>query len=100
MNVIQKPLSGLMNVLQKPHKAFQGFGSGFTELHTKLCADKLLNFAIHRRRYNKIPGTFQYNLISEEFHIFKLAIFECMFLQNSGTHLPNYDAIILKKQDL
>jgi hypothetical protein len=25
VNVIQKPLSGLKNVLQKPHEAFQGF---------------------------------------------------------------------------
>jgi hypothetical protein len=46
MNVIQKPLSGLKNVLPKPHKAF---GSGFTKLHAKLDADTLLDFAIHRR---------------------------------------------------
>jgi hypothetical protein len=31
-------------------KHFTGFGSGFTELHAKLDADKLLNFAIHRRQ--------------------------------------------------
>jgi hypothetical protein len=31
-------------------KHFKGFGSGFTELHTKLDADKLLNVAIHRRQ--------------------------------------------------
>jgi hypothetical protein len=46
VDTIQKPLSDLRNVLQKPHKAFQGFGSGFTELHAKLDADTLLNFAI------------------------------------------------------
>jgi hypothetical protein len=34
MNVIQKPLSGIKNVLQKPHEAFQ----------------ELLDFAIHRRQ--------------------------------------------------
>jgi hypothetical protein len=31
-------------------KYFKGFGGGFTELHTKLDADALLDFAIHRRR--------------------------------------------------
>jgi hypothetical protein len=31
-------------------KHFRGFGSGFTELHAKLDADMLLNFAIHRRQ--------------------------------------------------
>jgi hypothetical protein len=50
VNVIQKPLPGLKNVLQKPHEAFQSFGSGFTELHAKLdTTDTLLDFAIHRR---------------------------------------------------
>jgi hypothetical protein len=29
---------------------FKGFGSGFTELHTKLDADTLLDFASHRRQ--------------------------------------------------
>jgi hypothetical protein len=29
-------------------KHFKGFGGGFTELHTKLVADTLLDFAIHR----------------------------------------------------
>jgi hypothetical protein len=29
-------------------KHFKGFGSGFTELHAKLDADALLDFAIHR----------------------------------------------------
>jgi hypothetical protein len=37
VNAIQKPLSGLRNVLQKPH--LKGFGSGFTELHAKLDAE-------------------------------------------------------------
>jgi hypothetical protein len=31
-------------------KHFKGFGSGFTELHAKLDADTLLDFAIHRRQ--------------------------------------------------
>jgi hypothetical protein len=30
-------------------KNFSGFGNRLTKLHTKLVADKLLNFAIHRR---------------------------------------------------
>jgi hypothetical protein len=47
VNAIQKPLSDLENVLQKPHK---GFGSRFTELHAKLDADTLLDFAIHHRQ--------------------------------------------------
>jgi hypothetical protein len=50
MNAIQRPLSGLKNVLQKPHEAFQGFRRGFTKLHTKLDADTLLDFAIHPRQ--------------------------------------------------
>jgi hypothetical protein len=50
MNAIQKPLSGLKNVLQKPHEAFQGFNNGFTELHAKLYADMLLDFAIRCRQ--------------------------------------------------
>jgi hypothetical protein len=29
---------------------FKGFGSGFTELHAKLDADTLLDFAIHHRQ--------------------------------------------------
>jgi hypothetical protein len=47
VNVIQKPLSGLKNVLTKH---FRGFGSGFTELHAKLDAEMLFDFAIHRRQ--------------------------------------------------
>jgi hypothetical protein len=47
VNAIQKLLSGLKNVLTKH---FKGFGSGFTELHAKLDADTLLDFAIHRRQ--------------------------------------------------
>jgi hypothetical protein len=31
-------------------KHFKGFGSGFAELHVKLDADTLLDFAIHRRQ--------------------------------------------------
>jgi hypothetical protein len=50
MNAIQKQLSGLKNVLQKPHEAFKGFGSRFTELHAKLDADALLVFATHCRQ--------------------------------------------------
>jgi hypothetical protein len=48
VNAIQKPLSGLKNVLQKSHGAFQG--NGFSELHAKVDADMLLDFAIHRRQ--------------------------------------------------
>jgi hypothetical protein len=47
VNAIQKPLSGLKNVLQKPHDHFEGFGSGFTKHHAKLDADTLLDFAIY-----------------------------------------------------
>jgi hypothetical protein len=50
VNIIQKPLSGLKNVHQKPHKEFKGFGSGFTKLHTTLDAGTLLHFAIHHRQ--------------------------------------------------
>jgi hypothetical protein len=50
VNVIQKPLSGLKNAFQNTHEAFQGFGSGFTELHAKLDADTLVDFAIHHRQ--------------------------------------------------
>jgi hypothetical protein len=46
MNAIQKLLSGLKNVLPKPHKAFC---SRFTELHTKLDADTF-DFAVHHRQ--------------------------------------------------
>jgi hypothetical protein len=31
-------------------KHFKGFGSGLTELNTKIYADMLLHFAIHRRQ--------------------------------------------------
>jgi hypothetical protein len=31
-------------------KHFKAFGRGFTELHAKLDADMLLNFAIHQRQ--------------------------------------------------
>jgi hypothetical protein len=31
-------------------KHFKSFGSGFTELHAKLAADTMLNYAIHRRQ--------------------------------------------------
>jgi hypothetical protein len=48
MNSIENPLSGLKNVLQKLHEAFQGFGSGFTEPNAKLDADTLIDFANHR----------------------------------------------------
>jgi hypothetical protein len=50
MNAIQKPLCSLNNILQKPHEAFRGFSSGFTELHAKLDADTLLTFAFHWRQ--------------------------------------------------
>jgi hypothetical protein len=50
VNAIGKPLSGLKSILQSLMKHFTDFGSGFTELHTKLDADMLLDFAIHRRQ--------------------------------------------------
>jgi hypothetical protein len=34
-------------------KHFNGFGSGFTELHAKPDADTLLNFPIHRKKKKK-----------------------------------------------
>jgi hypothetical protein len=53
MNAIQKPLSGLKNVLQKPPEAFQGYQEQIYWASRKLDADMLLDFAIHRRQ-NKI----------------------------------------------
>jgi hypothetical protein len=50
VNIIHKPLSGLKNVLQKRHEAFQGFGSGFAKLHAKLYTDMFLDFAINCRQ--------------------------------------------------
>jgi hypothetical protein len=50
MNAIQKPLSGLKNVPKNLMKHSKGFGSGFTELHAKLDADTLLDFAIYCRQ--------------------------------------------------
>lgn len=47
---MQEQVPGLKNVLQEFHEAIPGFGSGFTELHTKPDADKLCNFAIHGRQ--------------------------------------------------
>jgi hypothetical protein len=47
MNAIQKPLTSLKNVLQKPMKHFKGFSRGFTKLHAKLDAVTLLDFAVH-----------------------------------------------------
>jgi hypothetical protein len=40
----------LQEFLQKPDKHFKGFSRGFTEFHTKLDADTLLDFAINRRQ--------------------------------------------------
>jgi predicted transposase YbfD/YdcC len=50
MNAIQKALSSLKSVLQKSHEAFQEFWCQFTDLHAKLDANKLLDFAIHRKQ--------------------------------------------------
>jgi hypothetical protein len=47
LNVIQKPLFGLKNVLQNFKKHFKTFGSGFTEIHAKFDAETLLDFALH-----------------------------------------------------
>jgi hypothetical protein len=38
-------------------KYFKDFGSRFTELHAKLDADTLLDFAIHRRQNEKRSQT-------------------------------------------
>jgi hypothetical protein len=51
MNAIQKPPSGLKNVVQSLTKHFKGFGGGFTELQAKLDAGMLLDFAVHHRQY-------------------------------------------------
>jgi hypothetical protein len=50
VKAIPKPLSGLKNILQKPHEHYKGFSSGFTELQAELDADTLLAIAIHRRQ--------------------------------------------------
>jgi hypothetical protein len=42
-------MSSLKNVLPKPQEAFQGVCSRFTDLHAKLNADTVLDFAIHQR---------------------------------------------------
>jgi hypothetical protein len=45
-----KKAAWLKKVFQKRHKAFQEFlFCGFTELHTKLDSDTLLDFANHHR---------------------------------------------------
>jgi hypothetical protein len=50
VNAIQKPLSGLQIIFKSLMKHFKSSGSGFTELHAKLDADTLLDFAIHCRQ--------------------------------------------------
>jgi hypothetical protein len=46
VNVIQNPRSGLKKMFSESlTKHFMGFGSGFTELHAKLDAGTLLDFA-------------------------------------------------------
>jgi hypothetical protein len=50
MNAIQKPVSGLKNVLQELTKHFRDFGIGFTNLHAKLDADTFFEFVIHCRQ--------------------------------------------------
>jgi hypothetical protein len=52
LNVIQNLLPGSKNVLQSLMKHFKGFGLGFTELHAKLDADTMLDFAIYRKQNN------------------------------------------------
>jgi hypothetical protein len=49
-NAIQKPLSSLKYVFQRSREAFHRFGSEFSELHAKLDAHTLLDFAIHHRQ--------------------------------------------------
>jgi hypothetical protein len=52
MNAIQKQLFGKKKekFSKSLTKHFKGFGSGFAELHEKLDADTLLDFAFHRRQ--------------------------------------------------
>jgi hypothetical protein len=50
VNAIQKLLSGLKIFSESLMKHFKAFANGFTELHTKLDADTLLEFAIHCRQ--------------------------------------------------
>jgi hypothetical protein len=50
VNAIQKLLCGLKMFSKSLMKHFKDSGSRFTELHTKLDADTLLNFAIHCRQ--------------------------------------------------
>jgi hypothetical protein len=50
VNVFQKPLSGLGMFSKSLSEHLKDFGSRFTELDTKLDADTLLDFAIHRRQ--------------------------------------------------
>jgi hypothetical protein len=50
VNAIQKPLSCLKNVLQKPHEAFKAFGVGFAELDAEFDTDTSLDFAIHHKQ--------------------------------------------------
>jgi hypothetical protein len=50
VNVIQKPLSGLKNFLQKPLKAFQGFWQWIYQASRKTCCRYVAWFAIHSRQ--------------------------------------------------
>jgi hypothetical protein len=50
VNAIQQPLSNLNSVLQKSHRAFQGFRELISEPRAKLYAYTLLDFAIHCRQ--------------------------------------------------
>jgi hypothetical protein len=50
VEAIQKPLSGLKNILQKPSEAFEGFRWQIYRPSGKIYADTLPDFAIHRRQ--------------------------------------------------
>jgi hypothetical protein len=65
MNAIQKPPSGLKNVVQSLTKHFKG--SGFIELHIKLDADTLHDFAIHCRQ-NKTWNWKSFHVIAIHVH--------------------------------
>jgi hypothetical protein len=67
VNAIQKPLSGLKMFSNSLTKHFEGFGKGFTELHAKLDADTLLDFAIHRRQ-NKTRNRKSTSVNTMHFH--------------------------------
>jgi hypothetical protein len=60
VKAIQKQLSGLKNVLQKPHEAFQGFGSEFTELHVELDVHCSISLSTADKTIHEVEKTLVY----------------------------------------